>query len=166
MFLVFLNSNKGDDLQTNEVLCVFSNLGLIIPSLGCAMTFYVLMHLSESALFDCSALTNTLHYHNDDSVLFSTTSYCPILSQSSVLMPSPPLLSCLSFHCPVLYHLVLSSSILRLLCHPLSTPLLFPDRSCSCSYSLSQCADTTSHRTPLKILIQSVSKYCQHGYYE
>ena len=70
-------TNKGNGLkpQTNKVLHAFSNLGLIIMSLGCAMTFRVLLkvHLSESAWFDCPALTTTLHYHNDDSVLFSTS---------------------------------------------------------------------------------------------
>ena len=66
-----------------------------------------------------------LYYHNDDSVLFSPTLFFPILSQPFVFMLS--LLLCyLSFHRPIFHQLVVSSSILRLLCHPLTTSLLFP----------------------------------------
>lgn len=64
---------------------------------------------------------SALYYHNDDSVLFSPTSSCPTLSRFL-----------LYFHCPVLYHPILSSPIPALLCHPLTT------LSFSCCYSLSQ----------------------------
>lgn len=99
--------------------------------------FFVEAHLSESARFCCSACTSTLYYHSDDSVLFFSNPSCSILSLSP--SPSHPLIpSPASISTALSFITFLSRPILRLLCHPLATPLRFPHRlwPCGCSHSL------------------------------
>ncbi len=117
---LFLKSNKGVGLKLNHrqmKCCVyFLTLNWWSSPWGALWHSNVSrkVHLSESAPFGCSAHATALYYHNDDSVLFSTTPSCPILSQSSAPMPSPLLPSPPASPSTVLSFITLSCRLLFL----------------------------------------------------